>query len=140
MTNRRYLGYFTMLFVVLALTMTANSQTSSTRRTSKKAVKPAVAKSHNSLTPTAEFASVSGRVATSAGEGVAGASVTVSGGFLTTPTSVRTSATGDYTVEGLEVGATYIVTVRAKNRQITNPSRAVSVLDNVTGVDFVAQP
>jgi len=100
----------------------------------------AAANPHNSLTPTAEFASVSGRVATSAGDGVAGASVTVSGGFLASPTSVRTSATGDYRVEGLEVGATYIVTVRAKNRQITNPSRAVSVLDNVTGVDFVVQP
>jgi len=140
MTNRRYLGYFTVLLVVLAFAMTASSQTSSTRRTAKKAVKPTAAKSHISLAPTAEFASVSGRVATSAGDGVAGASVTVSGGFLASPTSVRTSATGDYRVEGLEVGATYIVTVRAKNRQITNPSRAVSVLDNVTGVDFVVQP
>jgi hypothetical protein len=100
----------------------------------------AAANPHNSLTPTAEFASVSGRVTTSAGDGVVGASVTVSGGFLTTPTSVRTSATGDYRVDGLEVGATYIVTVRAKNRQITNPSRAVSVLEDVTGVDFVVQP
>lgn len=139
MTNRRYLGYLTMMLVVLALAMTASSQTSSTRRTVKRAVKP-LAKSHNSLTPTAEFASVSGHVATSTGDGIQAATVTVSGGVLAYPTAVRTTATGDYRVDGIRVGSTYIVTVRAKNRVFTNPSRAVSVLDDVTGVDFVAQP
>ena len=140
MTNRRYLGYLAMMLVVLALAVTASSQTSSRRRTVKKAVKPAAARSHNSLTPTAEFASVSGRVATSAGDGIQGATVTVSGGALAYPTAVRTTATGDYRVDGIRVGSTYIVTVRAKNRQFINPSRAVSVLDDVAGVDFVAQP
>jgi hypothetical protein len=140
MTNRRYLGYLSMVLVVLALTTSASSQTSSTRRTSKKAVKPAVAKSHSLLTPTSEFVSVSGRVTTSTGEGIQGAIVTVSGGDLTYPVGVRTTATGDYRVERIPAGSTYVVTVRAKRHQFTNPSRPVSVLDDVTGVDFVAQP
>jgi hypothetical protein len=139
MTNRRFLSYLTFVLVLLALSITASSQTSSSRRPAKKTVKPA-AKSHNALTPTSEFASVSGRVATSTGDGIQGATVTVSGGALTSPTAVRTTATGDYRVEGIRVGSTYIVTVRAKNRQFTIPSRAVNVLDDVTGIDFVAQP
>jgi len=140
MSKRRYFLYLTLMLVVLASAMTAMSQTSSTKRSAKKAVKPAAPKTHNSLTPTAEFASISGHVTTATGGAVPAAAVTVSGGALTEPTSVRVSATGDYRVDGLRAGATYIVTVRAKTYHFTNPSRPVTVLDDVTGVDFVAQP
>jgi ABC-type oligopeptide transport system substrate-binding subunit len=129
-----------IVFVLLASALTASSQTSSTHRSARKAIKPAAAKTHNSLTPTAEEVSISGRVLTAAGEGIPGTPVTVSGGGLTSPTSVRASATGDYRFDRLRPGLTYIISVRAKHHVFTNPARPVLVTDDVANFDFVAQP
>jgi hypothetical protein len=92
------------------------------------------------LSPTAAEVSISGRILTAAGEGIPGAPVTVSGGGLTFPMSVRASAIGDYRFDGLRPGTTYIISVRAKQYVFTNPARPVLVTDDVANFDFVAQP
>jgi hypothetical protein len=51
-----------------------------------------------------------------------------------------TNPFGYYRFDGVEVGATYILTVEAKQHQFENPTRAVSVIDELTDVDFVALP
>ena len=40
--------------------------------------------------------------------------------------------------DNIPAGQTYIVTVRARRFTFANPSRAISVTDELAGVDFVA--
>jgi hypothetical protein len=91
------------------------------------------------LSPTAAPVSVSGRVVTVAGEGVRGASVTISGGDLAYPMSVRTDALGRYSFTGLRPGVTYIISARAKRSVIANATRAMTLLDDLAGIDFIAE-
>jgi hypothetical protein len=51
-----------------------------------------------------------------------------------------TNPFGYYRFDGIEVGATYILTVEAKQHQFENPTRAVSVIDELTDVNFIALP
>jgi hypothetical protein len=89
---------------------------------------------------TAAPVSVSGRVADRAGQGISGVVVTISGGQLNAPVSVRTNTFGYYSFDGLQPAATYFVSAEARKYVITNPVRVVSVMDNVADFDFVAEP
>ncbi len=82
--------------------------------------------------------SVSGRVLTSGGSGVRNALVTISGGNLPVPVSVQTGSFGNFSFQGLQVGATFTVTVQSKKYPIGQPTRMVTPSANVTGFDFVA--
>lgn len=87
--------------------------------------------------PTAANATISGRVTSREGNGLRRVAVTVEGGNLAAPRTVFTSSFGDYAVDGLEAGGTYIVSVRSKRYVFEMPDRVVSLLDNVSGIDFM---
>jgi hypothetical protein len=88
------------------------------------------------IAPTAGEAAVSGRVMDASGRGISGAtiSLTATDGKVM---SSRTNTFGYYRVDGVTVGETYIAGVSAK-RYIFSP-RAVSVNDDLAGLDFVAE-
>jgi hypothetical protein len=86
--------------------------------------------------PTAASASVSGRILTADGRGVSNAVVTItdSSGVAR---RVITGPFGYYRFDDVRVGETYVLDVTAKRYQFT--PRTVSVLDELTDVDFIAQ-
>lgn len=87
------------------------------------------------LAPTAAGVSVSGTVK-SGKVGIKDARITVSGGNLDQPIVTRTNSFGNYTVEGLTAGETYIITVDSRRYTFTEPTRVLNVTDNVTELDF----
>jgi parallel beta-helix repeat protein len=87
------------------------------------------------IAPTASEVSLSGRV--SAGErGITNATVSVTGNSLNSPIVVRTGRNGIYEVTGLRAGETYVVTVSSRRFTFVEPSRVITLNDNLTGVDF----
>ncbi|MBK7393686.1 MAG: hypothetical protein IPI64_10365 [Chloracidobacterium sp.] len=86
--------------------------------------------------PTAAELSIAGRVVTAEGRGIRGAFVNVTG----TGGDVRNVATGNlgrYIVDGLIAGETYIVTVRSRRFTFAQPTRVITLNDNVTDADFI---
>ena len=90
------------------------------------------------LAPTAAGVSVSGQVRTRQ-LSIPGASVTISGGDLTAPRTVKTNGFGYYSFEGLTAGQIYIVSVASKRYTFAQPSIVLNVGENVTGADFEAE-
>jgi len=87
------------------------------------------------LAPSAASVSVSGRVLTSDGRGIRNAIVVLTNSQGTSQ-SARTSSFGYYRFDGVQAGETYVMSVASKQYQFT--PRVVSVADELTGVDFVA--
>lgn len=83
-------------------------------------------------------ASIEGRVLTAKGKGISGAIVELSGGDLPEPIQIRADSLGKFIFEGLPVGQAYVVTVYAKQTVFSNPSRVITLQDNLTGFDFIA--
>lgn len=92
------------------------------------------------LVPTAAGVSISGRVMTADGSGINKARITITGNSLTEPRVTLTGGFGYYTIDGLQAGETYVVTVGSKRFTFQMPSRVITLDDNVTGLDFVADP
>ena len=90
------------------------------------------------VAPTAANAAISGRVTTADGTGIRNATVTVTGNSLTAPRTVTTSSFGYYTIDGLQAGETYVVTVGSQRFTFQSPSRVISLVDNVNDADFTA--
>jgi Carboxypeptidase regulatory-like domain len=91
------------------------------------------------LNPTAADVSVSGRVLTSDGAGIAHATVTMTdpaNGLLT----AITNAFGYYTFTEIPTGQTYILAVNSKKYVFADSPRAVNVQDDLTDVNFIAAP
>ncbi len=97
-----------------------------------------------SITPhgssTAADVSISGRVVDSSGRGISRTRVSVIGGAIETPIYAMTNPFGYYRFHGLESGHGYVLRVEAKRHSFENPVLFVNVLDNMTGIDFVASP
>ena len=91
------------------------------------------------LAPTAASVSLSGRVTDAYGRGIRNAILTIEGGGLPEPRLVATGSMGYYDVEDLAIG-TYIVTVSANRHTFAIPTRPVTMSDNITGFDFIAEP
>ena len=87
--------------------------------------------------PTAAGVSVTGRVLTSDGRGLRIATVSMTDQSGVTRTA-RTSSFGYYRFEDVQVGGTYILAVVSKRYQFA--SQVLNVLDDLTDVDFVAEP
>ncbi len=88
--------------------------------------------------PTAADVTLSGRVMF--GErGVRNAQITVTGGSLASPLVVQTGRNGEYTVSGLTAGETYVVTAAARRFTFPQPTRVVTLTDNLAGIDFNAE-
>ncbi|HEV7700487.1 MAG TPA: Calx-beta domain-containing protein [Pyrinomonadaceae bacterium] len=86
--------------------------------------------------PTAAGVSVSGRVRTAGGDGIAGARVTITDGHGIIRTAL-TNAFGYYTFYGVSAGEGYVMGVSAK-RYLFTP-RLLQVFDNVSDEDFTPQ-
>lgn len=72
--------------------------------------------------------------------GVPRATLTLVGGSLAQPLTIRTNPFGFYNFENLEVGQTYIVTVHSKQFTFTIPTRVFTPNDNIMDADFIAFP
>lgn len=90
--------------------------------------------------PTAAEVSIAGRVTTAAGAGIRNARVVVTGNTLVEPRVAQTGSFGYYTVEGLRAGETYVVTINSRRFTFQVPSRAVTLNNSVSDVDFTADP
>jgi hypothetical protein len=89
---------------------------------------------------TAAGVSLSGRVTTAEGAGIRNARVVITGDSLPEPLVVTTGSFGYYSFEGLTAGETYVVTVNSQRYTFQVPSRVITLVDNLTGVDFTADP
>jgi hypothetical protein len=92
------------------------------------------------LQPSAAPASVSGRAVDSFGTGIGGARITVMDAQSGNVYGAITNPFGYYSVEGLEVGNFYVMTISHKRYEFADNTRTFSLQDDITGVDFVANP
>lgn len=83
-------------------------------------------------------ATIRGRVTNSSGRGVMGTTVTLIGGTFLRPVYARTNPFGYYTFTDIPTGHAYVVSVSSKNLYFPEPSRVVSLDDNISDVDFIA--
>jgi hypothetical protein len=90
------------------------------------------------LLPTAAPVSIGGRVRTPSGEGIRGAIVTLMGGDLTTPRTMRTGTFGNFRFDDLRPGTTYVVSVASAKYTFAAPVHAVTLMDSLAGIDFVS--
>lgn len=93
----------------------------------------------NGLAPTAANVSVSGRVLTANGHGIRNAGVTLTDSNGTTRTAI-TSSFGYYRFDEVEVGQTYVVTVRSRRFRFGNPTQVITLMDDLTDLTFTALP
>ena len=89
------------------------------------------------LLPTAATVSVGGRVMTTSGRGIRNVLIVMTGmdGAIRTATS---TTFGYYQFTEIAAGETYIFTARGKRFSFTEPTRVVSVLEDITDLNFIA--
>jgi hypothetical protein len=90
------------------------------------------------LAPTAALVSVSGRVLAANGQGIRNVRVILTGGDGINR-SVQTTSFGNYRFENVEAGQTYILEVSSKKFTFANPTRILSIQEEITGADFIAE-
>jgi YD repeat-containing protein len=90
------------------------------------------------LLPTAANAGISGRVTTASGRAIGNATLVIEGGNLSERKFARTNAFGYYRFKDLEVGQTYIISVASKRYSFANPTRVITLNEDLTGEDFVS--
>jgi hypothetical protein len=83
-------------------------------------------------------ATITGRVTTASGRGLAGIRITLTGGALTNPLVFQTNAFGYFRFPNLPTGASYTVTPQAKKRTFTPASRTIALSANFDNADFVS--
>jgi len=91
----------------------------------------------NILPPTAASVSISGRVLTSGGQGLARVSVTLTNGAGAVR-SVRTNSFGVYRFDEVAAGEIYTLSVTSSRYQFPESSRILNVLETLSDQDFVA--
>ncbi len=92
------------------------------------------------ITPSAASASVSGRILTPGGRGIGDAIITLEGFGQSDRRVVRTNAFGFFNFADVEVGGTYVVSVSSRRYRFEPSSRLISVVDQVTDLDFFSVP
>ncbi len=88
--------------------------------------------------PSAAGVSVGGRITFADGRPVSGAALTLANVHGVRMTALS-NPFGYYRFDGVEAGATYILSVSSKRAQFPQPSRILSIEDSLADVDFVAQ-
>lgn len=88
--------------------------------------------------PSAASAIVSGRITNTDGRGVGSVYLEMSGGQLSEPRYARTNPFGYYQFAAAEAGVSYIITPTAKRLSFTPLSHVITLLDDLSDVDFVA--
>lgn len=90
------------------------------------------------LSPTSAPVSVTGSVRNSAGRGVRGIEISLVDAATGARFNTRTNQMGIFCFPSVLTGATYVVTAYANSRyQVSDNVRSISVLDPVSGIDFV---
>jgi uncharacterized delta-60 repeat protein len=87
----------------------------------------------------AENATIGGRISTASGRAIRNVTLQISGGNLTQPKIARTNSFGYYRFQDLEVGQIYVVSIAAKRYTFANPSRVITLNENLDGEDFVSE-
>lgn len=90
------------------------------------------------LNPTAANASISGRILSANGRGIAGAVVTIAGSSGSRMRTISSSL-GYYRFDELATGQSYVVGVSAKRYTFTPATLLISLVDEATNVDFVGE-
>lgn len=91
------------------------------------------------LGPTAASVSVSGRVTTAMGNGIRNVRVSLTDSLGVVRSSI-TGAFGYYRFDDIEVGQNVVLSIAAKRYTFANPTRIVSVQEEVAYLDFTAEP
>ncbi len=88
------------------------------------------------VAPLAAGVAVTGRVLTETGQGVINATVILTDQHGV-PRKIKTGPRGVFTFDDVEVGQTYIISVRATRRHFA--PQVIQILDNLTNVEFVPE-
>jgi hypothetical protein len=91
----------------------------------------------SNIAPTAANVTVGGRVLIADGRGIPNAQVSIEDKSGNVRTAL-TSSFGYYRFETVEVGQAYVISVAAKRYAFDNPVRTITVIEELTDVDFVA--
>lgn len=86
---------------------------------------------------TAAGVSVEGRVLTSRGKAVAGAKLTLTDAQGNTR-SVLSARNGSFLFSDVEVGQTYVLNINSRGYRFNEPTRVLTVNENLAGIDFIA--
>lgn len=92
------------------------------------------------LAPSAAHASVSGRTVDSFGNGISGARIMIMNAASGELRHTFTNPFGYYTIDDLEIGGFYVVTVSHKRYAFTDDTRTLTLNEDFSGLDFVANP
>ncbi len=90
-----------------------------------------------SSTLTSASATIGGRVVNSSGKGLGRVTVLLMGGSLSEPKYATTNNFGYYSFAGISVGENYVVSVMSKSYLFKQPSKVMSVNENLTDIDFI---
>lgn len=90
------------------------------------------------MVPVVTNVSLGGRIITG-GFPMNGALVTISGGNLPAPVTIRASTLGFYNFQGLQPSATYTVTVEAGRYTFAQPTRMITLQANVSDFNFESE-
>ncbi len=90
------------------------------------------------IAPSAAPVSISGRIETPDGRGIGRVSVTVIDPLTSDTFSAVSNPFGNFRVEGLTAGNTYVVSVRHKSYIFAEPTQTVQVNEDLTGIIFIA--
>jgi Metallo-peptidase family M12B Reprolysin-like/Carboxypeptidase regulatory-like domain len=89
------------------------------------------------LAPTASGSSITGRVTAVNGRSIPNAYLQITGGNLGEAKYVRTNQFGYYRFNELESGQTYILSITSKRYLFPNPTRVISLDEDLTDENFV---
>jgi uncharacterized delta-60 repeat protein len=99
----------------------------------------AIVRFNGGLAPTAAESSISGRVTTASGRGIRNVVIQINGGNLAEPKYARTNEFGYYRFTGLDAGQTYVLNVSSKRYSFANPTRVITLNEDLTDEDFVSE-
>ncbi len=92
------------------------------------------------LQPSAAPATISGRAVDSFGNGIGRAKIVVMDAHNGELYNAITNPFGYYTVQGTQTGSFYIMTISHKEFVFADDTRSFTLHDNLSGVDFIANP
>lgn len=87
--------------------------------------------------PTSANATISGRAATPTNIGIPRAVITLTDQYGVTRRAL-TNGLGTYAFDNVPVGETYVISIANKRHAFTEPTRVITVSDNVANLDFEA--
>lgn len=92
----------------------------------------------STFSPTAANASISGRIITADGRGIRNVTLQLTNLTTNETKTCRSGSFGRYNFADLESGETYILSVTAKRFSFSNPSRVITLSEDLADEDFVS--